>query len=449
MLPRPSSSARVLQSSDPLTLFRLPAKALYGAPLLLVLLLLASSCGQQAQRDAEAAQQTLTEAPAPEPELQYGLPVDSFRLLAGAVQRNEFLADILLPHGVDYAAIDRIARDRDIFDVRRMRAGQPYALMLGADSSARHFVYEENKVDYVVWTFAGGDSVQVERGSKPVEIVQRQVAGVIEGSMYQTLIDAGAPALLANRLADIYAWSIDFYRIQAGDRFRVLYTEKLVDGESVGIDSIQAASFRFRGMEFLAFHYDQDSLGSYYDENGHSLQKAFLQAPLNYTRISSRFSRRRFHPVQKRYKAHLGTDYAAPTGTPIRSTGDGVVVAAGYTRGNGNYVKIRHNSVYTTQYLHMSRFASGMRSGKAVRQGEVIGYVGATGLATGPHLCYRFWKNGEQVDPFQEELPPAFPISEEHKAAYQQRIEQLKKRLEAIPYPEAQTAEPQLAAMGG
>jgi murein DD-endopeptidase MepM/ murein hydrolase activator NlpD len=254
--------------------------------------------------------------------------------------------------------------------------------------------------------------------------------------------------VLANRLADIYAWTIDFYRIQAGDRFRVLYTENMVDGESVGIDSIQAASFRFRGMEFLAFHYDQDSLGSYYDENGNSLQKAFLQAPLNYTRISSRFSRRRFHPVQKRYKAHLGTDYAAPTGTPIRTTGDGVVIAAGYTRGNGNYVKVRHNSIYTTQYLHMSRFASGIRSGAAVKQGQVIGYVGATGLATGPHLCYRFWKNGEQVDPFQEELPPAFPIQEDHQEAYQQLIEKRKKQLEAIPYPEAQSAEPQLAVVG-
>ncbi len=399
----------------------------------------------QGTETAAAGQDGLTaEAPAPEPELRYGLPVDSFRLLAGEVRRNEFLADILLPHGVDYAAIDRIARDRAVFDVRRMRAGQPYTVLLGPDSTARHFVYEENKVDYVVWTFAGGDSVMTARGSKPVERVRREAAGIIEGSLYQTLVDAEAPATLANRLADIYAWSIDFYRIQAGDRFKVIYTENLVDGESVGIDSVLAATFHFRGTEFLAFHYDQDSLGSYYDEEGNSLQKAFLQAPLNYTRISSRFSRRRFHPVQKRYKAHLGTDYAAPTGTPIRSTGDGVVIAAGYTSGNGNYVKIRHNSVYTTQYLHMSRFASGMRNGVAVKQGQVIGYVGSTGLASGPHLCYRFWKNGEQVDPFQENLPSAFPIEEPHRDAFRAVVARYRAQLDAIAWPERQ-AEPQFA----
>jgi murein DD-endopeptidase MepM/ murein hydrolase activator NlpD len=189
-------------------------------------------------------------------------------------------------------------------------------------------------------------------------------------------------------------------------------------------------------VDFWGFYFDQDSLGSFYDENGNSLQKAFLQAPVKFSRISSRYSKRRFHPVQKRYKAHLGTDYAAPHGTPIRSTGDGTVIAAGYTGGNGNYVKIRHNSIYTTQYLHMSKFAKGMKAGKAVKQGEVIGYVGSTGLATGPHVCYRFWKNGVQVDPFLQDIPPAFPVKEKLREVYDQQVEDWMKQLNGIPYPD-------------
>ena len=410
------------------------------------LFLMAACAGQSAEGDPTATQDA--EAEPAEQVLVYDLPVDSFRLLAGEVGRNEFLADILLPFGVAYGAIDRIARDRDLFDVRRMRAGQPYTVLFGSDSTARHFIYEENKVDYVVWSFNGADSVVARRGSKPVERVRRTASGVINSSLYETLIKADASPALANRLADIYAWTIDFYHIQAGDRFKVVYTENMVDGESVGIDSILAAVFQFRGMEFWAYNYNQDGLGSFYDESGNSLQKAFLQAPLNYSRISSRFSRRRFHPVQKRYKAHLGTDYAAPTGTPIRTTGDGVVIAAGYTSGNGNYVKIRHNGTYTTQYLHMSRFAKDMKSGIAVKQGQVIGYVGSTGLATGPHLCYRFWKNGKQVDPFREELPPAFPIEAAHQEAYEKAMARYRLALDAVPYPVTADAEPQLADVG-
>jgi murein DD-endopeptidase MepM/ murein hydrolase activator NlpD len=368
----------------------------------------------------------------------YGIPADGFEIIEATIEPNQFLADILLPFGVEYRLIDRIARDREVFDVRRMRAGQPYSILAERDSAglkARYFIYEQDKVDYVVFEFLE-DSVVTRRDQKEIERRQREVAGVINSSLYQTLVDAGAHPYLVNKLEDVYAWSIDFYRIQVGDQFKAIYDELYVDGERIGIDSLRAAWFKYRGTEFYAVHFNQDGLGSYYDPEGNSLQKAFLQAPLKYSRISSRYSKRRFHPVLKRYKSHLGTDYAAPTGTPIRTTGNGTVIAASYTKGNGNYVKIRHNSLYTTQYLHMSRFAEGVRKGVTVKQGQIIGYVGSTGLATGPHLCYRFWKNGTQVDPFLEKLPPAFPVKKERKSEYDRLRDRMIDELDAIALPD-------------
>ncbi len=380
-------------------------------------------------------------------EIRYGLSIDSFVCIEGQVGSNQFLADILLPHQVAYSLIDRMARDVELFDFRRLRAGNPYTVLLGPDSTAQYFVYEENKTDYLVWRFEG-DSVNGYRGSKPVEIMQREIAAVINNSLYQSLMDAGASAELAVRLSDIYAWSVDFYKIQKGDRFKAVYEEKFVDGESVGIGVIQAAQFDYRGRTFHAYRFEQDGVASYFDEEGKSMKRAFLQAPLNYTRISSRYSLKRVHPVTKKVKAHLGTDYAAPTGTPIHTTGDGVVEAAGYTSGNGNYVKVKHNSTYTTQYLHMSKFAPGIRAGKAVKQGDVIGYVGSTGLATGPHLCYRFWKNGVQVDPFRENIPPSFPIKDALLPAFLEYAAAMGKLLNSVPFPEQREEQPVLAEAG-
>ncbi len=380
-------------------------------------------------------------------EIRYGLSIDSFVCIEGQVGSNQFLADILLPHQVAYSLIDRMARDVELFDFRRLRAGNPYTVLLGPDSTAQYFVYEENKTDYLVWRFEG-DSVNGYRGSKPVEIMQREIAAVINNSLYQSLMDAGASAELAVRLSDIYAWSVDFYKIQKGDRFKAVYEEKFVDGESVGIGVIQAAQFDYRGRTFHAYRFEQDGVASYFDEEGKSMKRAFLQAPLNYTRISSRYSLKRVHPVTKKVKAHLGTDYAAPTGTPIHTTGDGVVEAAGYTSGNGNYVKVKHNSTYTTQYLHMSKFAPGIRAGKAVKQGDVIGYVGSTGLATGPHLCYRFWKNGVQVDPFRENMPPSFPIKDALLPAFLEYAAAMGKLLNSVPFPEQREEQPVLAEAG-
>ena len=246
----------------------------------------------------------------------------------------------------------------------------------------------------------------------------------------------GLSNLLVYRLSDIYQWSIDFFKLQKGDRFKMVYNERYIDDTVfAGIESVEAAVFNHDGKPYYAFEYKEDSLTkhpSYYDDEAKALQSFFLKAPLNYSRISSHYTKRRFHPVQKRWKAHLGTDYAAATGTPIMTTADGVVIASRYTRFNGNYVKVRHNAKYTTQYLHMSK--RNVKKGQHVKQGDVIGYVGMTGLATGPHVCYRFWVNGKQVDPYRQNLPTAKKLDKSNKEDYFAHIEPLKKELDSIPY---------------
>src|SRR5690606_21799455 len=247
------------------------------------------------------------------------------------------------------------------------------------------------------------------------------------------------PADLTNRFVDIFGWQVDFQRLQRGDKFKLLYEERQVEGVSIGIGKINGIYFEHFDQPFYAFPFDQGEGIDYFDEDGKSLRKALLKYPIQFTRISSRYNKNRFHPVQKRWKAHLGTDFAAPTGTPIRSVGDGIVLEARYKSNNGNYVKIRHNATYTTQYLHMSKIAPGIRPGVKVKQEQVIGYVGSTGLATGPHLCYRFWKNGVQVDALRVELPPSQPIQDEYMEAFDSVRTTLIDKLNHIPFPPADT----------
>lgn len=345
---------------------------------------------------------------------QYGFSTDSFLVVKDKVKRNQNLSSILLPYGVPYSTIDALAKaSKEVFDVRKLAAGKPYTIYCTKDSAglATCFVYEQNAVEYVV--FEMQDSINIYKGKKDIEKKTRYVSGEVNSSLYVDLQKADADPMLAIELSEIYAWTIDFYRIQKGDRFDILYVENYVDGKSIGIDRILASTFTHFGKPIAAYYFESESEKGYFDAEGNNLKKAFLQAPVKYSRISSGYSMRRFHPVQKRYKAHLGTDYAAPTGTPIMAVGDGVITQAQYKRNNGNYVKMRHNSVYETQYLHMSKIASGIRPGVRVSQGDVIGYVGSTGLATGPHVCFRFWKNGKQVDHRREELPPSEPISDE------------------------------------
>lgn len=362
---------------------------------------------------------------------RYGLNPSEFEIHENTIKRNEFLADILLKFGVSYQAIAELeAASKDVHDVRRLKAGDDYAVFLDMDSAktARYFIVETTPSDYVVYVLS--DSIHAYTGQKPIDIKIREASGVINSSLYQTIADNDLSPELALKLNEIYAWTVDFYRIQKGDFFKVIFEEMYVEGDRVGIGRILASEFSHRDEPFFAYRYEGTEIPDYFDETGESLRKAFLRAPLKFSRISSRYSRRRYHPVQKRWKAHLGTDYAAPTGTPIMATGDGTVIASAYGKYNGNYVKIRHNSTYTTQYLHMSRRAA--KKGDFVRQGETIGYVGSTGLATGPHVCYRFWKNGKQVDPYQQDLPASEPLEEKYMADFGILVDSLSARLNAI-----------------
>jgi murein DD-endopeptidase MepM/ murein hydrolase activator NlpD len=365
----------------------------------------------------------------------YNICIDTFNTKTKIIQKNQFLAEILTNYNVKYSTILELEKkSKDIFDIRRIKRGNNYTIFQPKNNlnSISYFVYEEDPIHYIVYDLR--DSVKIYREAKPVEINERHVSGIINSSLYLTLSEVGANPNLAVSLADVFAWTIDFYRINAGDRFKVIYEEKTVDNKVVGIGTIKAAVFTHLNQDFYAFLFNQGGESTYFDSEGHSLRKQFLKNPLNYTRISSRYTNRRYHPVQKRFKAHLGTDYAAPTGTPIKSVGDGVVIAASYTAGNGRYVKIKHNSVYTTQYLHMSKIASGIKKGQYVKQGQVIGFVGSTGLATGPHLCYRFWKNGKQIDPFTVKLPPSEPINKDYEAEFHQVKSKFMLLLENIAY---------------
>ena len=368
-----------------------------------------------------------------EPTLLYGLVVDSMNVIEGKIKRNQNLSDILFPHNIDFQKIDELARkSKDVFDFRKLVVSKPYTLICEQDSmeTVAYFVYQPNPVDYIVYQLK--DSIQVYKESKEVKVVEKQISGVIENSLYVDMTALGGSPMLVNELADVFGWQIDFFRIQKGDEYKVIYEEKMVDDEVVEMGNIRAAYFKHFGNDFYGILYDQGNGEDYFDEEGHSLRKAFLRAPVEYSRISSRYSGRRFHPVQKRWKAHLGTDYAAPRGTPIRATGDGIVTEARFKKYNGNYVKIKHNSTFSTQYLHMSRIASGMRPGVKVKQGQTIGYVGSTGLATGNHVCYRFWKNGQQVDALKVKIPPSEPITEENMPEYLPFMENAKAELDSI-----------------
>lgn len=387
--------------------------------LLVIALIHLASCQNSPKPVPQTSNQVADTVLAKPANIRFGMDLDDFEIEQGEIQKNEFMASILGRYNVDYTMVDELVRNSlDTFDVRKIRPGKKFWVLSESDSANAtpdFFIYEKDQLEYVV--FCMGDSCYAYTGEHPTEVVTRTVSGVINSSLYQTLDDIGMGPALGLELAEIYAWTVDFYRIQKGDHFTVLFEEQLVDGESIGIKSILSADFNHSGESLQAYYYTQDSIGDYFDETGNSLKKAFLKAPLKFSRISSRYSKKRFHPVLKRNKAHLGTDYAAPSGTPILAVGDGVVSHSQYKSNNGNYVKIRHNSTYETQYLHMSK--RNCKVGDHVRQGDVIGYVGSTGLATGPHVCFRFWKNGQQVDHLKEKFPPSIPIHEQNKADFE------------------------------
>lgn len=365
---------------------------------------------------------------------RFGLPVDSFTVINGTIERNQFLAGILNDYGIDNTTVLQLAQKaRAVFNVRNLAAGKPYTIFCTKDSAQKvqYFIYQPNATDYVVYDLR--DTMNVYTGKRPVTTKTESLSGVINGSLYETLEKHHADPELAIKLANIFAWTIDFYSIQKGDWFKIEYDQQYIKGEPIESGAIRSAEFSSRGEVYKAYYFEPDSAtkGEFFNEKGKSLRKAFLKAPLKFSRITSHYSLHRFHPVQKRWKAHLGTDYAAPTGTPIHSTGSGVVIASRYTRFNGNYVKIKHNRTYTTQYLHMSRRA--VKKGQHVVQGQVIGYVGMTGLATGPHVCYRFWKNGKQVDPLKQKFPAATPVAQKDMPAFRQLVDSANMVLDKIP----------------
>ena len=385
------------------------------------------------QRIPLAPEDTLKLEEASAPTLLFGIPADSFLVVEDKIKRNQNLSEILLPYNISFNTISEIAKkSKQVFDVRHLAANKKFTLFCKKDSAstAHYMVYEPSLTEYVVFQLQ--DSLKVSLHQKEVTIEERSIYGSIQSSLAQTIAEAGGTPALTHLLSDVFQWQIDFFRLQKDDWFKVIYEEKFVDGEAVGLGKILAVQFGHAGTEFNAFYFDQGTGTDYFDENGNSLRKAFLKAPLKFSRISSRYTMKRFHPVQKRWKAHLGTDYAAPKGTPIETVGDGTVVEAGYSRGNGKYVKVKHNGTYTTQYLHMSKIASGVKKGTRVRQGQTIGYVGSTGLATGPHLCFRFWKNGKQVDALKVDIPPSEPIDPANLASFNEVKEQYSQRLASI-----------------
>ncbi len=375
----------------------------------------------------------------PEPTVLYGIEVDSFKVVEAKVRPNQFLSQILLKYNVSYGIIDRLAkRSRQVFDVRKIRQNRNYTLLCSEDSAstAQYFIYEPSSLEYVVFDLT--DSVNIYKGQHEIDTLVKEFTGIIDYSIYQTLQDGGASPELAATMAELYAWQLDLFKVQKGDRFKLIYEEVQIRGERVGVGKILAAHFERTDEDYYAFYYDQQGKEEYFDEEGNSLRKAFLKAPLRYSRISSRFSHNRLHPVLKVRRPHYGIDYAAPTGTPVRAVGDGVVTKANYSGGAGHFVKIKHNGTYTTGYMHLSKYGKDIRPGKRVQQGDIIGYVGSTGISTGPHLDYRIWKNGKAVDALSLEMPSSEPIREELREDFDTYMSELLDRLNQLSYPKRQ-----------
>ena len=361
---------------------------------------------------------------------KYGLPIEYFRVKNDTIQPRQTLAEVLMNYGLSAQKIYDLTQCPDtVFDVRKVRAGQPCTLLSDLDSmgTPRYFVYEINAKEYAVFDLVNDT---VTRGTRPSSWVERTSRGVVESSLWNAMIDGDASPQLAVQLSHIFGWTIDFFGIQKGDEFRLIYEQEYVEELPLNNFRIRAASFCASDSMYYAIPFVQDDEELYYNEKGNSLEGAFLKAPLDYYRISSRFTNSRYHPVLKRYRAHHGVDYAAPTGTPVYAIGSGKVIDKGYqANGGGNYVKIRHNSTYTTTYMHLSRFAKGLKVGDHVAQKEVIGYVGSTGLSTGPHLDFRVYENGKPINPLTIKSQPKKPISEGNKAAFRIVCDSLVRRL--------------------
>ena len=354
--------------------------------------------------------------------LLYGIEYDNYDMTEGTISGGQTLGAIFNGFGVGASRMDRIARQaEDVFSVKKIQAGKNYTAFQTRDSlsSLAYFVYEISHTEFLVFDLTRPDTVDIYKSQKEIRLDRVTRSATINSSLYNAVLDNGMSAMLARELEDIYAWSIDFFGLQKGDNFTVVYDEQYVDSTRVGNGTIWGAWFEHNGKVYYAIPFIQDGKLGYWDENGNSLRKAFLKAPLQFSRISSRFSNSRLHPILKVYRAHYGVDYAAPAGTPVVAVADGVVTHRAYDSGGGNTVKIKHsNGKLVSGYLHLSRYGDGIAVGKTVRQGQTIGYVGSTGLSTGPHLDFRLWQNGTPIDPLKVPNEPVEPVHESNRLAF-------------------------------
>lgn len=374
------------------------------------------------------------------PVYEYGYNINNFNVIKDTIRSNETFGSIMNRYGVDMNTIHVINElaIKDSIDLTKIKLGYPYTLLTSQDTSltAKAFIYEVDKIEY--WKVDLTDSIPaVQKVKKQVKTKRSFASGVIVSSLFETLESQGIDPVLAINLSEVYAYSIDFYRIQENDRFKVIYDQQYVDDTiPYKVGKIYASYFEHKKEPFYAFGYATDTIKGfwqYYDEEARELKKMFLKSPIDFGRISSKYSMSRYVKIYGRHKPHLGTDFAAPVGTPIKSTANGVVIESAYRGGNGNFVKVKHNETYTTQYLHMSKRA--VTKGQRVSQGQVIGYIGMTGSTTGPHVCYRFWKNGKQVDALKEKITKSDPLPEKYKPAYMKHIKPLKAELDSLAFP--------------
>lgn len=388
--------------------------------LLIAIGLSLASCGDDSVIVKEKAENKKTK----EPEFLYEICIDTLDVDFDTIKKNEFLSDIMLRKNVRYEVITHIERKhKNVFDIRKIKPGHKHAFIMQRDSLSTplYWIYEIDKVNYAV--FALTDSLTAWQGKKEVTTKIEMAEGVIESSLWNAMTDAGCDPYLTLKLSDIYAWTVDFFGIQSGDTFKVVYEHQFVEEESIGIGNILASYLNNNGEGHYAYYFEQGGRGEYFDKEGTNLRRTFLKAPLNYRRISSTFTHARKHPITKVVRPHYGVDYAAPSGTPVHTIGDGTVIEKGWdNKGGGNYVKIRHNSTYTTTYMHLKGFAKGLKKGSKVKQGDLIGYVGSTGMSTGPHLDFRLNKNGKYINPLTFDSPSAEPLKDENRTAFDEII---------------------------
>jgi murein DD-endopeptidase MepM/ murein hydrolase activator NlpD len=395
--------------------------------LILLVLLALTSCKKTQEEFV------IEDAEPQKPIVDFGFHYDDFNVHYDTIQSQDTFERILKKQNLNGKKVSDIIRViKDSFPTS-VRFKKTYVCLRSKDkyNKLQYLIYQPNRIDYYLVDLT--DSIVGFKKSRPLTFKVRTIAGELTGPLTKTLRSMNVDPTLSGRLTKVFAWSIDFFKSRKGDKFALSFTERYINDTIYdGVDSLRAAFFEYKGEKIYAFPFIQERNGKtdYYDENGKALKNFFLKAPLKFVNITSRFTKNRFHPVQLKWKAHNGTDYAAPTGTPIMTTAAGVVEQAGYTAGNGNFVKIKHDRTYSTQYLHMSRIL--VRRGQRVKQGEIIGKVGSTGLATGPHVCYRFWKNGVQVDALKLKLPNSQAMEGRNLPRYKEQIRPLKRELDSV-----------------